>query len=296
MLVEKVGAGNDSFVNAKDDYGFTVLHLAVSNKQLQTVEYLVNRIGIKVNALTANGLTALDILTQSHRDLKDMDIAAALTSAGATTTISKPSSSSSSSSSHSHAKPHLLSRLIAFIFDNRNDESWLMRKQEAIMVVATLIATMGFQAGVNPPGGVWQEDNPAMNQTAGTSILAAKHLQSYNRFLGFNTAGFTASMLVILMLVTGMPSKHMIFTRILIVAMWIAVISMAYTYGYSIKFFTPEASDSIIYRISIFVSLVATASLGLFFLGKIFFILSHLEGKGNAVNSRRPTVNEIEVP
>ncbi|GJS75864.1 ribonuclease H-like domain-containing protein [Tanacetum coccineum] len=36
-----------------------------------------------------------------------------------------------------------------------NYEDWLDRKRNSLMVAASLIATMAFQAGVNPPSGVW---------------------------------------------------------------------------------------------------------------------------------------------
>lgn len=38
---------------------------------------------MEVNGKTSNGLTALDILTQTHRALKDMDIAETLRAANA---------------------------------------------------------------------------------------------------------------------------------------------------------------------------------------------------------------------
>ncbi|KAG6598604.1 Ankyrin repeat-containing protein ITN1, partial [Cucurbita argyrosperma subsp. argyrosperma] len=296
-LIETVAVDDSHFVNAQDDYGFTILHLAVSMKQLQAVEYLINHTRIKVNAKTTNGLTALDILTQSHRDLKDMDIAETLTAANAIrTTPKKPSSLSRSSSSPSSCvskmeKTQSWKWLLSAVFHNGdwwffNQKSEWLRKQDSLMVVASLIATMAFQAGVNPPGGIWQDDkasgNP--NQPAGTSIFAGKHIQTYNKFLVFNTMGFMTSLIAILMIITGLPEKR-IFMRVLIVTMWIAVSSMAYTYGYSIRFFTPRApklsgsgapsgADSVIFLIAILVAIVATSSIGLFLIGKLFYVHS----------------------
>ncbi|KAH6761350.1 ankyrin [Perilla frutescens var. frutescens] len=40
----------------------------------------------------------------------------------------------------------------------KQHSDWLERTKSTLMIVATLIATMTFQVGVNPPGGVWQED------------------------------------------------------------------------------------------------------------------------------------------
>lgn len=45
---------------------------------------------------------------------------------------------------------------------NQNSEEksyWQKNDRELLMVTATFVAAVAFQAGVNPPGGVWQDDN-----------------------------------------------------------------------------------------------------------------------------------------
>ncbi|CAE5967200.1 unnamed protein product [Arabidopsis arenosa] len=59
---------------------------------------------------------------------------------------------------------------------------WLEKTRGNLMVTATVIAAMSFQAMVNPPGGVWQSDKCASdNRTetckgeAGTAVLEYKN-------------------------------------------------------------------------------------------------------------------------
>ncbi|CAK9313194.1 unnamed protein product [Citrullus colocynthis] len=312
MLIEtmEVKEKDNDFINTQDDYGFTILHLAVSHKQLQTVEYLINHTGIEVNAKTSNGLTPLDILTQSQRDLKDLDIAETLTAANAIRTTNKkpppPPPPSSCVKIKNEKSCQTWRWFFSALFHNgdwwfMNEKSeWLM-KQESLMVVASLIATMAFQAGVNPPGGIWQDDQASGNprQTAGTSVMAGKDKETYNKYLVSNTVGFMTSFIAIVMILIGLPQKR-IFMRVLIMTMCAAVSAMAFTYGYSIKFFTPlpppptEASnstspppspltiwgtprpksDSVISLISIIVAIVVTSSMGIFLVAKLFYVHS----------------------
>jgi hypothetical protein len=37
----------------------------------------------------------------------------------------------------------------------RHRENWMEETRGTLMIVATVIATMAFQAGISPPGGVW---------------------------------------------------------------------------------------------------------------------------------------------
>ncbi|KAF8401048.1 hypothetical protein HHK36_014351 [Tetracentron sinense] len=60
-------------------------------------------------------------------------------------------------------------------------EAWLKKKRNSLMVVASLIVTMAFQAGVNPRGGVWQDDAPSdeykrnSGHIAGFSVMARNY-------------------------------------------------------------------------------------------------------------------------
>ncbi|GMQ03480.1 hypothetical protein CsSME_00049264 [Camellia sinensis var. sinensis] len=199
-------------VNATDDYGYTILHLAVADKQIQIVKYLASR--VDVNAINKNGLTALDILSQSRRGVEDWEIGNSIQEAGGLKAADIPLSGNGNKSArpsnmlsivHDQSRTPLLaqtsnnlrSQIAATTLPSNgsnnpqiplflhhdttrssvqgdqskhklNDQvQWLAKKKDALMVVASLLATMAFQAGVNPSSGVWQDDNPADSQVQG---------------------------------------------------------------------------------------------------------------------------------
>ncbi|TQD75093.1 hypothetical protein C1H46_039367 [Malus baccata] len=82
VLVESIGR-DDEFVNWRDGDGNTVLHVAVAKKQLEVIKYLLTNTKIDVNAQNAIGFTALDVLTHSTRDLRDLEIKQSLQKAAA---------------------------------------------------------------------------------------------------------------------------------------------------------------------------------------------------------------------
>ena len=125
----------------------------------------------------------------------------------------------------------------------RNHEAWLKKERDSLMIVATVIAAMAYQAGLNPPSGVWQKDSDskgAFDYLAGTSIIAYKYPKGYPRFMAYNTVSFVASLSIIFMLISGLPIKRRIFMWLLMVAMWITITFMALTYLTSLRAISPS--------------------------------------------------------
>uniref|UniRef100_A0A2N9ILU0 PGG domain-containing protein n=1 Tax=Fagus sylvatica TaxID=28930 RepID=A0A2N9ILU0_FAGSY len=86
-------------------------------------------------------------------------------------------------------------------FQYKEDRDSPSDVRNLLLVVATLIAAVTFQAGVNPPGGVWQDDN---GHKAGRAIYASQQ-EAYYVFLFSNTLTLSTSVLVIMSLTYRFP-------------------------------------------------------------------------------------------
>ncbi|KAL7258849.1 hypothetical protein ACSBR1_004874 [Camellia fascicularis] len=208
--------GPHELMNVKDVAGNTILHLAVRNKQLQVVKYLLEKIKAEmtenrinaVNAVNNCGFTAYDIVMDSKNKQEFIDIMVTFR------------------------------KVKAMKAKDLSQDEWWSKKRDILMVVASLIATMAFQVAVNPPGGFWQDNKPS--HRAGEAIMAYNYPNTYPYFIRANTTGFVVSVSTILLLITGWPFKKKYFMWLLVVGMWVTITSIAFTYAFSIVVVSPK--------------------------------------------------------
>ncbi|KAL4297037.1 hypothetical protein GQ457_12G023970 [Hibiscus cannabinus] len=267
LLVERVS--DHDFVNCKNGDGNTIMHLAVAAKQTETINFLISSTTIDVNCKNEDGFTALDLLPQNQRDIKEKEIVESLERMEATRVKDKPLSNtqlktirtkilmSTCDQSNAISKPKKRKDGKRLVNSNKNAD-WLERKRNILMLVASLLAAMAFQAGVNPPSGVWQDNGPSgfsstesngKNHTAGFSVLADNYPRGYTKFLIWNTTAFLASLSIILLLISGLPLRRRFFMWVLMVIMWLAVTAMASSYLACIVALTPDHSYSSVINI-----------------------------------------------
>lgn len=129
----------------------------------------------------------------------------------------------------------------------KHQNNWIEETRGTLMVMATVIATMTFQAGITPPGGVWQENTTTGGFNcshpvceAGTAILSYAWPSDYINFVSFNTTSFFAALCVLLLLISGFSMKNKFVIWFLTIAMITAVTFMALTYLWVVGLVTPD--------------------------------------------------------
>ncbi|KAK9081539.1 hypothetical protein Syun_030863 [Stephania yunnanensis] len=217
-------------INSKDGHGNTILHLAVAKRHIQDLEIAEVLRGITNNNSSGKANAAHVITIRSDKP-----------------TVTLPTKSTSSGGWETRLNEY---------------EKWLEKKQNTVMVVASLIAGIGFQAILNPPIGfnrkVDVDSLPAdlgdfgdTTQTNSTSPSAPVSILSFleSRFSDFmqfkaylhaNSIGVFGSLIVTILVMSGLPLNHRVFIWILMFIMCASIEAMGMSYRLAVSSFIPE--------------------------------------------------------
>uniref|UniRef100_A0ACD5ZU33 Uncharacterized protein n=1 Tax=Avena sativa TaxID=4498 RepID=A0ACD5ZU33_AVESA len=109
-----------------------------------------------------------------------------------------------------------------------------------ILMLVTFAATITYQAGLNPPGGFWAENEhgssihlalPPYKHHPATSVLRSNYLRRYNAFISFNSTSFVASLVIIILLLSPKLSGHGIRTNAMIVCVVADLVCLVAAYA-----------------------------------------------------------------
>ncbi|PON99759.1 Transmembrane protein [Trema orientale] len=264
--LEKLGL--EELVNWGDKDGNTVLHLAVSRKQHESVEFLLNNNSIssalKLNETNSRGLTPMDVMdllieTPSDVQLRQTLRLAGAVGAGDNITNAMPTTPANNSSLPQHIAVNYVPNnqppepgavetdwMKYFRYQQKRDSPSDTRN--ALLVVAALIATVTFQAGVDPPGGFREPQSgnstnispasqpptpPHSPTTIGIAAIFAAlgGVATSDWFLLGNSLGFATSVSIIIYLTAGFPFQR---------ELHIAIYSIMFAYGWSVSDIQPK--------------------------------------------------------
>ncbi|KAF8099717.1 hypothetical protein N665_0238s0045 [Sinapis alba] len=274
-------------VNMENREGNTVLHLATLGKQLQIVEMLIGDDAIlpgsvDVNRQNRNWLTPKDILdvvieTEGGSHVSEMYRVVQIFQ----TASANNARTERQLLKHTHPTRNPIRMIKNHINDEINNST--LEQRETLMIVATLIATLTFAGGLQPPGAFKSEDANGTgsnatnttttslgrtldaifgqrNSTAGQAIMADRRVH-FTLYAAFNAIGFLVSVAMISQLTKGFPLRNW---------MRLCIISAVSTYCLGIVYLAPDED--------VFWVVVLAAALLLVLREFYFFIKSLVNG------------------
>ncbi|KAL6654628.1 hypothetical protein ACP70R_008093 [Stipagrostis hirtigluma subsp. patula] len=108
-------------------------------------------------------------------------------------------------------------------------ESSEYKHRKQLLLLAMLVVSVTYVAGLSPPGGVWQEDGGGMS--AGSPILSSVNHSRYLAFFYCNATALVASLVVIFLLLLNNPTCAQLTALRLVMALDLLGLMGAYLAG-----------------------------------------------------------------
>ncbi|WVZ65973.1 hypothetical protein U9M48_015253, partial [Paspalum notatum var. saurae] len=109
------------------------------------------------------------------------------------------------------------------------DKVW-ERRRNLLLTIAILAATVTYQAGMNPPGGVWSDDT-AVSGIPGDPILQHNNSKRYDVFYYSNSLSFVSSVVITILLVNKASCEHGIKSYALRVCLVVGLVGLLIAYS-----------------------------------------------------------------
>ncbi|KAI3790019.1 hypothetical protein L2E82_02831 [Cichorium intybus] len=125
------------------------------------------------------------------------------------------------------------------------DDPMAEKRADALLIAASVIATMNYQAAISPPGGSYQDTRKINGKTvyAGQSIVAYISPKEYRKFSTYNTISFTFSMTTMFLFLSGLSLKRRIFSLLLMASMFATITATTYSYKLALEATTPAHDE-----------------------------------------------------
>uniref|UniRef100_A0A0E0LAI0 PGG domain-containing protein n=1 Tax=Oryza punctata TaxID=4537 RepID=A0A0E0LAI0_ORYPU len=107
---------------------------------------------------------------------------------------------------------------------DQHNKGILEKMHKCLLLLAILAATVTYNAGLAPPGGVWADD--ADDHVAGDPVLQAHYPVRYSVFFYCNATAFVASLVITMLLLSSTFSFHGYRVRALQAAMALDLIGL----------------------------------------------------------------------